>query len=77
MSRWEYQFVLCDMHDGIWYPRYVNGSELSNWEQGAVIYDYANHLGEEGWELVSVTCEPSRIGSPLYRLVFKRPKTHE
>jgi hypothetical protein len=35
-------------------PRYVNGEEVKQWKWAPLIHEYLNHLGEQGWELVSV-----------------------
>lgn len=48
------------------------------WEFKSVIInlDGANKLGEEGWELVSVTPEHQSLAespTPLLRFTFKRP----
>ncbi len=48
-------------------PRVVNGQDLPNWEKGPTIFEFANQLGEQGWELVAVE------GS-FRLLTFKRPK---
>jgi hypothetical protein len=72
MQKWEYLFVLCEVA-GEWRARYVNGKEIHNWKNGPPIFDYANSVGEEGWELVNPVITTSESGEN-YRLVFKRPK---
>ena len=72
MQKWEYLFVNLNYANGEWRARYVNGKELPNWKKETV-YNYANKIGNEGWELVDA---PYSIGSTDYywRMVFKRPK---
>ena len=67
MQQWEYLFVSSDMARNARRPRRVNGEQLHNWKQGPTMVEYANHLGEDGWEL---------IGSSVagFELIFKRPK---
>ena len=72
MQQWEYLFVLCEV-SGEWRPRYVNGKELRDWKKGPAIFDYANTMGEEGWELINPVISHSEAGDS-YRLVFKRSK---
>ena len=67
MQKWEYLFVSVDMVRGKRRPRGVNGLKLHNWKQGPTIANYANQLGEEGWELIG-----SSVAS--FELVFKRLK---
>ena len=75
MTRWEYHFVLRERH--------FAGGKAERWdiEIGKTLAD----LGEEGWELVSVTARCDRTagvigGVPMYGAdthdlwVFKRPK---
>ncbi len=66
MQQWEYLFVEAE---GAWTPRvhYVNHKEVEHWRDGPLLVDYMNHLGSEGWELVSY----DNYGQVL---VFKRPK---
>ena len=51
--RWEYMEVVFRDYGG-YRPRYVNGEEQADWKREAVIHEYLNQLGEEGWELVGV-----------------------
>ena len=53
-------------------PKFVNGFEQKGWEEGPYVDEYANTLGEDGWELVSF--EPAPLSSEHLSLVFKRPK---
>src|SRR5512133_2030779 len=71
--KWEYLLVSFQDHNG-WRPRFVNGQELEDWTAMPVIHDYANLLGEAGWELAGAA------GGALYgltddkQLCFKREK---
>ena len=89
MQKWEYSFVFATVtNDGEFRPRFANNEELDDWQAGLTMYDYANRLGESGWELFS--CHPivftqsnwqplretQSISSELraIEMVFKRPK---
>jgi len=58
MQKWEYLFVFATIasNDGEFRPRFSNDQELDNWQKGPTMYEYANQLGESGWELFS--CNP-------------------
>jgi hypothetical protein len=68
MQKWEYLSVSADASAVAGRPvlkaHLVNGRELSDWRQGADIYAYVNHLGEQGWELVT---------REVNNFAFKRP----
>jgi len=69
MIKWEYLFVKCgDLLVEDWRPRFVNGRELENWQEGPTINTYSKEAGIRGWEMISFT--PGQTG--LY-IVFKRP----
>jgi hypothetical protein len=73
MHKWEFLFITTDLEKSIWRPRFVNGIELPDWKKGLPIPEYANQLGEQGWELIVSTIVEA--GSPYtYRYVFKRLK---
>ena len=81
MQKWNYLFIVVDHGTGshLPRPRYVNGQELPNWEQGENIFGVMNQLGWQGWEVVSnpVAFGP---GYPIKKqlteqpIVFRRPK---
>ena len=76
MQKWEYLFVGADWVKDVWRAHYLNGREIVNWKNGPSLYEIANQLGEEGWELVTTPY----TGGDTYRLTlagrlfFKRPK---
>ena len=90
MQTWEYLFVFAAIASdgGEFRPRFANDQELDEWQAGPTMYEYANRLGEHGWELFS--CHPivftqsnwhpvgetQPIVSDLraITMVFKRPK---
>ena len=90
MQQWEYLFVFAAIASGgdEFRPRFANEQELDDWQAGPTMYEYANRLGERGWELFS--CNPivftqsnwqslretQSISSELraIEMVFKRPK---
>ena len=71
--------------------RFANNQELVDWQAGPTMYDYANRLGERGWELFSCNpivftqsnWQPLRETQPIssdlraIEMVFKRPKNDE
>lgn len=78
MQKWEYLFLKAEIAHEDWRARYVNGEEIKNWQAGITLYDFANRLGEEGWELITAPygytySEPHNTLYETYRLVFKRP----
>ena len=93
MQKWEYLFVFAAITSGggEFRPRFANDQELDDWQEGPAMYEYANRLGEHGWELFS--CNPivftqsnwqllretQLISSDLraIEMVFKRPKNDE
>jgi hypothetical protein len=89
MQKWEYYFVFATIsEDGEFRPRFANEAELDDWKAGPTLYEYANRLGESGWELLASNpmiftqskWQPLResqfISSELraITMVFKRPK---
>jgi len=93
VQKWEYLFVFAAITSGgdEFRPRFANDQELDDWQAGPTMYDYANQLGANGWELFS--CHPivfiqsswqplletQPIASDLraIEMVFKRPKHEE
>jgi len=71
MKRWEYLFLTAEKFEKIWMPRFVDGQEISGWDTGLTLYDYANHLGSDGWELISVNWQ-AKENMTHHRFVFKR-----
>ena len=77
MQKWDYLFIVVDHAHGTFggRPRYVNGQELPNWEQGESIFGVMNQLQWKGWEPV-----PWGLGYPIKKelgklpFVFRRPK---
>ncbi len=89
MQKWEYYFVFATVtNDGEFRPRFANDEELDDWQAGPTLYEYANQLGESGWELLASNpvvftqskwqpfLETQSIASDLraIEMVFKRPK---
>jgi hypothetical protein len=73
MQRWDYLHIVCE--EGR--PRFVNGLEIPNWQQGPTLFVAVNHLFQKGWELVDNPLAPN----PLWRAYhpgiphhFRRPK---
>lgn len=93
MQQWEYLFVFAAIASGgdEFRPRFANEQELDDWQKGPTMYDYANQLGDRGWELFAchpivftqsngqLLLETQHISSDLraIEMVFKRPKHEE
>jgi len=89
MQQWEYYFVFATVtNDGEFRPRFANDQEIDGWQSGPTLYEYANQLGDSGWELLASNPvvfiqsnwqsfrETQSISSELrtIEMVFKRPK---
>jgi hypothetical protein len=73
-ERWETEIVSFQDHKG-WRPRFVNGTELKDWLSGALIHDYVNQRGAEGWELAATSAANRFYGAAdNLQLYFKRRK---
>ena len=93
MQKWEYLFVFASITSdgGDFHPRFANNQELDDWQAGPTMYEYANRLGESGWELLACNpivftqsnlqplLESQSISSNLraIQMVFKRSKKEE
>jgi hypothetical protein len=93
MQKWEFLFVFAAISsdEGEFRPRFANDEELNNWQAGPTLYEYANQLGDRGWELLASNPvvfiqskwqserEAQSISSELraIEMVFKRPKKDE
>ena len=53
------------------HPRYINGKEIPNWQQGPTVSEAVTYLGWKGWRLIS---DPSASRLGYGRLTFIRPK---
>ncbi len=73
IGRWEYLLVSFQEHNG-WRPRFVNGQELEDWTAMPIIHDYANLLGEVGWELAGAAAGALYGLTDAKQLCFKRAK---
>ena len=65
MQKWEYLFV----HSDDPWVRMVNDEEI---QDKLKVYDFANQLGKEGWELAGYR----HCNGPFHEevLIFKRPE---
>ena len=54
------------------HPRYVNGQEIPNWQQGLTLWDVVNYLGLKGWLLLSYDMSASQPG--YGKLILMRQK---
>ena len=47
-QNWDWLVILCEEKR----PRYINGKEIPNWQQGPYLWEVVNYLGSKGWEIV-------------------------
>jgi hypothetical protein len=85
MQKWEYAILGATFANNEWRAKFLNGKEVSGWAANT-LGNYIQSLGEEGWELVSVTYTTQTVHSEgttvtqdykyseWYRMFFKRPK---
>ena len=52
-------------------PRYINGQEIPNWQQGPTVSEAVNYLGWKGWLLFS---DPSALQLGYGELTLIRPQ---
>jgi hypothetical protein len=71
VTKWEYLQVIPSYRKNTLRPTWVNGQMLPNWTSGPEFFDYLRQLGDQGWELVTVTKVSDHPG--IY--YFKRPKS--
>ncbi len=71
MKKWEYLFLTAEKINKVWQPRFIDGKELENWDNGSNLYDFTNQLGVKGWELVTVNWQ-AKEDMTHHRFVFKR-----
>jgi len=79
MQKWEYKFLVIGRTTENWKVTMENGKEVSRWKDGPNLYEYCNTLGDEGWEMVSMTYSPiftqtAFVDSEDFRIVLKRPR---
>jgi hypothetical protein len=53
------------------HPRYINGKEIPNWQQGPTVSEVVNYLNTKGW---LVSYHPSVLQLGYGKLTFIRPK---
>ena len=64
MQKWEYLSLTANRaSDGDWHPRFVNETEVSNWEKSPTLHNYISTLGNENWELISEHFDPNSSGT--------------
>ena len=68
-QKWEHLFIRGVYRGNTLFPEYINGEPIMDAGlRSKSFYDYANELGEQGWELLTVDKENERFA-------FKRRKT--
>ncbi len=55
------------------HPRYINGEEIPNWQEGPSVSEAVNYLARNGWLLFSDT---SALWLGYGKLTFIRPKQY-
>lgn len=74
VDRWEY-LTLSFQEQGGWRARFADGEELTRWENGPQLHELFDALGDDGWELVTVTSKDHLYGrADALQAFFKRRK---
>ena len=71
MQKWDYLYIVVD-YEGNNYlgrPRYLNGQELPNWEQGETILSVINKLGWKGRGGLILDCFAGIGKEALFRVL--------
>ena len=55
------------------HPRYINGQEIPNWQQGPSVWEAVNYLAQNGWLLFS---DHSALLRGYGEMTFIRPKQY-
>ena len=71
-QNWDYMFVRSE--EGR--PRYINGKEIPNWQEGPTLPEAVKHLFWKGWQPVGTPLSAAGVGNPMLKLslVFRRRK---
>lgn len=71
-QNWDSLFVRSE--DGR--PRYINGKEIPNWQDGPTLPEAVKHLIWKGWKPVATPLTVAGVGNPMLRLslIFRRRK---
>jgi len=71
-QNWDYLFIR--NQDGR--PRYINGQEIPNWQEGPTLPDAVKHLIWKGWKPVATPLTVVGVGNPMLKLslIFRRRK---
>ena len=70
---WDYLHIVSEQGR----PRYVNGQEIPNWQQGPILFEAVNYLFGKGWEPVSNPWTPTPLWvayRPGIEHHFRRPR---
>ena len=80
MQKWEYLFIHIDFLNRNWEVTFISDPELKDWVKDKTEHEIANHLGKQGWEMVSYSpfvghpYGTSTLGLIGTRMIFKRPE---
>ena len=66
--KWDWLVILCEET----HPRYINGKEIPNWQQGPTLWEAVSHLGLKGWLLISF--DSFTLAHGHGKLTLVRPK---
>lgn len=76
MQKWEYLFVTFEGRSDASRPWRINGEVVEDWLSGPTMHEFANQMGEQGWELVGSSW--GRVfgwgDAPFLYMDFKRPR---
>jgi len=66
-QNWDQLVILCEEKR----PRYINGKEIPNWQEGPTVSEAVNYLGWKGWLLFS---DSSAVWLGYGKLTLIRPE---
>lgn len=69
-QNWDWLVILCEEKR----PRYINGEEVPNWQQGPNLWEVVTYLGCKGWELIFDVFGHSPLLVGYGKLTFRRLK---
>ena len=71
-QNWDYLFIRSENGR----PRYINGHEIPNWQEGPALPDAVKLLVWKGWKPVATPLTFTGVGNPMLKLsfIFRRPK---
>jgi hypothetical protein len=74
VQKWEYLFVSVEAFGDFKVVWWRQGSEVGQRKPHPTLFEFAEELGEQGWELVAAPMTKDWTSDSYFKLIFKRPK---